>query len=548
MSYKITAYNDVIDADEYILSSQNATISVDCSATTGGITYGTGIYVRGDAVVLLAEPKDNYYFVGWYQDKDLLCTSRIYEFTAKENIELNAVFQSITVEDLDLFYTIKFDANGGTVDVLTMITESNGMLSVLPNPTRSGYTFNGWYTAFNGGTRITTSTVFDKDTTVYAHWTQDEPSIPAVFTITFNPNGGAVSTTTLDTGEDGKLISLPSATHTGYTFVGWYTSASGGEKIGTNHVFTMDTTVYAHWSSNTSSDTPSNNNPPSGGSSSSGGSGSTTYTVSIPLNVTGGKLTVSPKNAAKGQTVTLTVTSDEGYELNKMIVTDKDGKELSFTDEGSGKYTFIMPTGKVKVEASFSKIQTESESPSTSHPFIDAPARAWYVEAVQYVYEKGIMTGLTDTTFGPDIATNRGMIVTMLYRLEGKSAIGAPSFTDVPAGEWYSNAVAWAQANGIVKGMTATTFEPLSTITRQQIATILYRYAIYKGYDVGSQADLTDYTDMAQIGTYALTAMQWANAEGLITGTTPATLDPTGSATRAQVAMILMRFCENVTK
>ena len=139
--------------------------------------------------------------------------------------------------------------------------------------------------------------------------------------------------------------------------------------------------------------------------------------------------------------------------------------------------------------------------------------------------------------------------MTILYRLEGSPAVtGTSAFVDVPAGQWYTDAVNWAAANQIVKGTSATTFAPNDSITREQMAAILYRYAQYKGYDVTASADLSAYTDAAIISSYAVSAMQWAVGEGLINGITDTTLVPGGSATRAQVAAILMRFCENVAK
>lgn len=192
---------------------------------------------------------------------------------------------------------------------------------------------------------------------------------------------------------------------------------------------------------------------------------------------------------------------------------------------------------------------TPAEAPAAQEiPFADIEDGQWYFDAVQYVFEKGMMTGMTPTDFCPDVTTNRGMIVTMLYRLEGEPAAGPAGFADVPDGEWYADAVAWAEANNIVSGISRTSFAPLAPITRQQMAAILYRYAGYKGYDTGGSASLSGYTDILQIEAYAVPAMQWANAEGLITGTSPATLDPAGDATRAQVAAILMRFCENILK
>ena len=274
----------------------------------------------------------------------------------------------------------------------------------------------------------------------------------------------------------------------------------------------------------------------------SSSSGTTRYSVEV-RGTTGGTVTASPTRAAKGATVTLTVRADEGYQLDGLTVTDSKGGTVKLTDKGSGTYTFTMPASKVTVQATFTQNQ------SGTLPFTDVKTGDWFYEAVQYVYDKGMMTGVSADRFAPASTTTRGMIVTILYRLENEPAVsGGSAFTDVENGAWYADAVAWAAANDIVNGTSATTFAPNSPITREQMAAILYRYAAYKGYDVSQKADLSGYTDAASISGYAKDALAWANAQKLITGVTDTTLNPQGSATRAQVATILMRLCETVVK
>ena len=180
--------------------------------------------------------------------------------------------------------------------------------------------------------------------------------------------------------------------------------------------------------------------------------------------------------------------------------------------------------------------------------FTDVATSSWYYSAVKYMQDKGLMAGTSTTTFSPDMTTTRAMIVTILYRMENEPAATASTFPDVAAGQWYSNAVAWAAANGIVSGYDNGNFGPEDIITREQMAAILFRYASFKGYDVTKTADLSAFADAAQVSAYAADAMKWANAAGLISGTSATTLAPAGSATRAQAASILMRFCENVAK
>ncbi len=281
--------------------------------------------------------------------------------------------------------------------------------------------------------------------------------------------------------------------------------------------------------------------------SSSSGSGTTTYAVNLPSDVTNGTLAASPKSAAKGATVTLTVTPAEGYQLATLTVTDANGNKIALTQKSDTQYTFTMPASKVSVQATFEEIPQVHVCPAEK--FTDVDTTQWYHEAIDYVIESGMMNGVAADKFAPNSTTTRGMIVTILYRLEGEPAVsGSSVFTDVSDGTWYTDAVAWAAAKGVVNGTSPTTFDPNDPITREQMAAILYRYASYKGYDVAEKADLSSYTDAGQISAYAADPMAWANAQGLITGVTPTTLVPQGNATRAQVATILMRFCETVAK
>ena len=285
---------------------------------------------------------------------------------------------------------------------------------------------------------------------------------------------------------------------------------------------------------------------PDPGDSGSGGSGSPSYAVDTDADIDHGTVTVKPSRAEKGDTVTITANPDEGYQVGKVTVTDKNGDTIKVINKGSGKYTFTMPGGKVSVDVTF------VPKGQWSNPFVDVPKDAWYYDAVRYVNESGLMAGTSANTFAPDLTTTRGMIVTILYRLEGSPNIedeiwGYP-FQDVDANAYYAMAVYWARMNGIVAGYSDELFGPNDTITREQMATILYRYAQYKGYNTTAKADLSKYTDAAQVGSYAVDAIRWANAEGLVSGTSSTTLSPKGSATRAQVAVILTRFCQNIAK
>ena len=283
----------------------------------------------------------------------------------------------------------------------------------------------------------------------------------------------------------------------------------------------------------------------SGGSSGSSNS-SNHYTVSVTSGIDNGSIRISPSRAERGDTVTITVDPDEGYELDTLTVTDSNGNRITTEKESDTRYTFEMPRGRVSIDAAFIAIEEEPAPQPSGEPFTDVSNRDWFYDAVEYVYETGMMNGASSNLFEPNGITTRAMIVTILHRLEGEPSVSASRFTDVAPNMYYADAVGWAQKNGIVNGTSTTAFSPNDPITREQMAAILYRYAQFKGYDISAVANLSVYRDVSQISSYALPAMQWANAEGLITGDTSVTINPLGGATRAEAATILMRFCENI--
>lgn len=364
---------------------------------------------------------------------------------------------------------------------------------------------------------------------------QKTDDVVEFYTVTVQDGADILDKATVNKNGSYELPIAP--TKEGYELEGWRSSADNKLYTGTVTI-TADTVFTAQWDKISSGGA---SHPEAGSSSSS----SDRYEISKPSDVENGSIKVSDSKAEKGDTVTITVTPDEGYELDELVVYDEDGDEIDLKDKGDGKFTFEMPKGDVEIEVSFAAIS--GETPKAD--FVDVPVDAWYAEAVQYVYENGMMSGTSETTFSPDLTTTRGMIVTILYRLENEPTVtGTTAFTDVAADQYYANAVAWAAQNGIVSGIDATTFAPNNAITREQMAAILYRYAQFKGYDVSAKADLSVYTDAAQVSTYATDAMAWANGAQLITGISQTTLTPAGNATRAQVATILMRFCENIAK
>lgn len=268
----------------------------------------------------------------------------------------------------------------------------------------------------------------------------------------------------------------------------------------------------------------------------SSGSGSTPTTYAVNVNAaTNGAVAADKKTASKGTTVTVTASPSKGYVVDAVKVVDKDGKDVAVTEK-DGKYVFTMPASAVTVTGSF---KAETPAP-VALPFTDVKSGNWFYDAVKYAYEQGLMTGTSATTFAPNGTMNRAMIVTVLYRLEKSPAVtGASKFTDVPAGQWYSDAVAWAAANKIVNGYDETTFGPMNAVTREQMAAILFRYEQVKGLEnVTLEENLNRFPDQNKISAYAIPALQWAVGQKIINGNADGTLDPTGTATRAQVAQI----------
>ena len=263
---------------------------------------------------------------------------------------------------------------------------------------------------------------------------------------------------------------------------------------------------------------------------SSGSSGSSTprYEVTAPGQTAGGTVSVSPKNAAKGSTVTITVAPAEGYEVGSVTVKDAKGNTIAVTDKGNGKYTFIMPGSKVSIGTAFTK------TPETS-PFDDVSVDAYYFDAVKWAADKGITGGVSDNLFAPDDGCTRAHIVTFLWRAAGSpEPKSMTSFTDVTASAYYAKAVAWAVENGVTNGTTATTFDPDAVCTRAQAVAFLARALNGKG---GSSAAFTD----VPADSYYADAVAWAVANRVTNGVSSDRFAPDNSCTRAQITAFLYR-------
>ena len=357
-------------------------------------------------------------------------------------------------------------------------------------------------------------------------------ALPGIYT-TYKQEGSAVTVyVTTKSGvltSDGSLTLGTISANDGTNFT--VEKASGVKVVGSDNSETIYTQVDQGGSSGGSSSGGS-----SSGGSSSGGSTTTTRTITIQSSF-GGKVTASASQAAQGKVITLTALPNSGYVLKSLTVTTASGTSVPVANQSSGKYTFTMPAAAVTVKAVFAAQETDPD-----FPFADVAKGSWYYEGVRYAYENGLMSGTGEGTFSPNLPTGRGMLVTILYRLAGSPAAGSASFTDVAKGQWYADGVAWASANGVVSGYPDGSFRPNDTITREQMAAILYQYARIQGKLDDSRADLSIFSDLDSLSAYAKEPMSWAVAQGLFSGVSADTLAPGGSTTRAQAAVILTAF------
>lgn len=484
-------------------------------------------YSLVEGAALPIPTKTGYTFAGWYESPEF-SGNPVTDIPTNSTENLN-FYAKWTVNT----YIVIFDANGGSGDMTPQSFTYGTVQNLTQNTfTKVGCTFTGWNTVKDG-----TGTFYEDGAdgshmpaqnngtvTLYAQWRAN------TYQISYQ---GVENTAGLPTTHTyGTDTQIPDPAKPSYTFTGWLVNNDGEPQknltLGGSD-YTANITLTAQWTAIPSS----------------GGSSDPTYSITLPSRVTGGELKLSRRYAEKGETVTLTAIPDEGYELDTLTVTDSKGKEIDLTHKGGNEYTFKMPAGRVEIEVSFREIEVEL-------PFTDVPEGAWYEDAAAYVYNHGLMAGTSATTFAPDATTSRSMIATILWRMAGSPVVNyAMDYTDVAQGQWYSEAIRWAASEGIVGGYGNGLFGTNDPITREQFAAMLYRFAQEQGYDVsiGENTNILSYTDVADLSEYAISAMQWAVGAGIINGTGDgSTLSPQGQATRAQAAVILTRYCENVAK
>ena len=442
-----------IESNKFIMPDGNVTIKAifekdpppvpteyTITVTSGGNGTASASHAKavvGTEIRLTATPKTGYHLKEWEVISGGVTIKDDKFLMPNDNVEVKAIFE----KDSPTEFTITFDGNGGTLSVGSMTT-TNQKLASLPSASRSGsYSFDGWYTKKNGGTNVTTATVFSANTTVYAHWTYTggggggyNPPV-TYYTLRFETGGGSDIPSVREAYNAYIDLTGYVPTWRGHTFIGWYSERSLMNKVSDVYL-TRDMTVYAGW----------------------------------------------------------------------------------------------------RVD----------ENPNTgANPFTDVSEKDWFYGDVMFVYENGLMLGTSKTLFSPYGTATRGMMATILWRMEGSPAPkGKNSFTDVEAGKWYADAITWTAENGIFAGYGKDKFGPDDPITREQLAAIFYRYADYKGYDLTVKGNLDKFKDADKITDYAKTAMQWAVGSGLVKGKSGNLLDPQGTATRAEIAAMLHRFIE----
>ena len=425
----------------------------------------------------------------------------------------------LTVQWTAPTYAVTLHTNGGTINNGNVTEYTYGVGATLPiadDMTYTGHTFKGWYDNESlTGSPVTA--IGNTETGNKEYWAKWEIN---QYTIAYDLAGGTAEgnpdTYTIETG----AFTLKNPTKSGYTFTGWSGTGLDGENNMTVTIpkgSTGERRYTAHWRYN-------------GGSS----GGSSSYPITIPGKTENGSVTVSPKNASAGSTVTITVKPDSGYVLETISVTDKNGNDLKLTDKGNGKYTFTMPASKVEIKVTF------MEDNSVLNFFYDVPNDAYYYEAVKWAAENGITGGIGSSLFAPNQPCTRAQIVTFLWRAAGSPVVNyLMPFTDVDEGAYYAEAVRWAASTGIVTGLTETTFGTNGVCTRAQAAAMIYRCAQAQGKGfTGAWMFHLPFTDVPE---WAYESVAWCYMNGVTTGMSETSFAPDNDCTRAQIVTFLWR-------
>ena len=469
--------------------------------------------VAGTEITLTATPKTGYHFKEWQVISGGMAIENNKFLMPDSNVEVKAIFEEdAPPTPTEFTISVKTDGNG-TASSSPAKAAAGTEITLTATPNK-GYHFKEWQ-VISGGVTIKDDkfTMPDGNVEVKAIFEKDAPPAPTEFIVTFDGNGGTPSVGSMTTTNQ-KLSSLPSASRSKHSFDGWYTEKSGGTKITTDTVFSANTTVYAHWTYT------GGYNPP------------VTY-CTLRFETGGGRDITSVRK-----------TYNACIDLTKYVPTWRGYTFIGWYSDRSltNKVSEVYLTRDSTVYAGW----RVDENPSTGeNPFTDVSEKDWFFDDVLFVYDYGLMVGTGKTLFSPHETVTRGMMATILWRMEGSPIPkGKNRFTDVEAGKRYADAITWTAENGIFADYDKDRFKPDDPITREQLAAIFYRYADYKGYDLTVKGNLDKFKDADKITDYAKTAMQWAVGSDLVKGKSGALLDPQGKATRAEIAAMLHRFIE----
>ena len=486
-----------------VITDGNGTASASSTSATAGTE-----------ITLTATPNTGYHFKEWKVESPtgLVITNNKF-LMPDSNVEVKAIFEKDAPASTEYTITVKTDGNGtASASHAKAVVGTEITLTATPN---TGYHFKEWQVMSGGVTIKDDKFLMPNDNVeVKAIFEKDAPPAPTEFIVTFDGNGGTPSVGSMTTTNQ-KLPSLPSASRSGsYSFDGWYTKKSGGTKITTDTVFSANTTVYAHWTYT------GGYNPP------------VTY-CTLRFETGGGRDITSVRR-----------TYNACIDLTKYVPTWRGYTFIGWYSDRSltNKVSEVYLTRDLTVYAGW----RVDENPSTGeNPFTDVSEKDWFFDDVLFVYDYGLMVGTGKTLFSPHETVTRGMMATILWRMEGSPIPkGKNRFTDVEAGKRYADAITWTAENGIFADYDKDRFKPDDPITREQLAAIFYRYADYKGYDLTVKGNLDKFKDADKITDYAKTAMQWAVGSDLVKGKSGALLDPQDKATRAEIATMLHRFIE----
>lgn len=472
------------------------------------------------------------------QDNDTNGSTVKYILRNADGSEISAdnEYQGGEIESIYYEVTLTKEGNGGYISGAGTYLE--GHFAKLEAQTLPSSQFYGWY---DGDTLVSKDSVYRFAVTSDMNLTAKFDEVE-VHKMSLRSSPGGKVTSVEGYYSEGMQIAVVAEADEGYEFAGWRSFAGGTfeDSKDAETFFTMpDNDVFVVAQFVKSGDSNEN------GGVSNNNSGNTQY-YSVTINDTeNGVVSASRETAAKGTTVFLTAVPDPGYVLERITVTTSSGQTIKIAEE-NGKYSFSMPSCKVSVSATFVK-------EAAAQTFVDVFPEDWFYKEVMYVVDKKLMNGVGDNRFAPSGGTSRAMIVTILHRLEGAPDAASTAFSDVPNDQWYSAAVNWAAANGIVTGYGNGKFGPDDAVTREQMATLFWRYAQYKKLDVsvGETTNIRSYADAEQVSDYAVPAMQWACGAGVIQGKDNAGnrhLAPADTTTRAQMATMMMRFCTEILK